>query len=65
MHSNVVKFTPCQTLEGKRRQGQQRIRCLDSITDSMDMDLSKFRKIVKDREGCMLWSMLQFKLDFL
>ena len=31
----------------------------------MDMDLSKFREIVKDREACMLWSMLQFKLDFL
>ena len=50
VHSNVVKFTPCQTLEGKKRQGQQRIRWLDSITDSMDMDLSKFRETVKNRE---------------
>ena len=34
-----------------RRRGQQRIRWLDGITDSMDMSLSKFRKIVKDREA--------------
>ena len=37
--------------EGKRRRRQQRIRWLDGITDSMDMSLSKFRKIVKDREA--------------
>ena len=36
--------------EGRRRRGQQRMRCLDVITDSMDMSLSKLRKIVKDRE---------------
>ena len=34
-----------------RRSGQQRMRCLDGITDSMDMNLSKLHKIVKDREG--------------
>ena len=34
-----------------RRRGQQRIRWLDGITDSMDMSWSKFRKIVKDREA--------------
>ena len=34
-----------------RRRGQQRIRWLDGITDLMDMSLSKFRKIVKDREA--------------
>ena len=34
-----------------RRRGQQRVRWLDGITDSMDMSLSKFRKIVKDREA--------------
>ena len=38
-------------IEGKRRKGQQRIRWLASITDSMDMHLSKFREIVKDREA--------------
>ena len=35
--------------EGKRRRGQQRMRWLDSIADSMDMNLSKLQEIVKDR----------------
>ena len=35
--------------DGKRRKAQQRMRWLDSITDSMDMSLSKVQKIVKDR----------------
>ena len=38
---------------GKRRQGQQRIRWLDSITNLMDMTLSKLQEVVKDRE---VWS---------
>ena len=38
-------------IEGKRRSGWQRMRWLDSITDSMDMSLSKFRKMVNDREA--------------
>ena len=35
--------------EGRKRRGQQKIRWLDSITDSMDMNLSKLKEIVKDR----------------
>ena len=37
--------------EGRRRRGQQRMRQLDSITDSMDMNVSKLWEIVKDREA--------------
>ena len=37
-------------IEGRRRRGQQRTRWLDGITDSMDMILSKFQEMVKDRK---------------
>ena len=39
-------------IEGRRIMGQQRMKCLDSITDSVDVSLHKLQEIVKDREAC-------------
>ena len=40
-----------EKIEGKRRRGRHRMRRLDGIIDSMDMNLSTFQEIVKDREA--------------
>ena len=45
---SLEKILIMEKIEGKRRRGQQRMRLLNGITDSMDMSLSKFREIVKD-----------------
>ena len=47
----MEKTLMLEGIAGRRRRGRQRMRCLDGITDSMDVSLSEFREMVMNREA--------------
>ena len=48
---SLEEFLMLEKIEGRRRRGCQRMRCLDGITDAMDMNVGKLREMVRDREA--------------
>ena len=60
--ANSLEKTPIlREIEGKKRRGWQRMRWLDSITDSMGMNLSKLQKIVEDRGAFATTGLQRFR----
>ena len=55
--SSSLEKTMLGKIEGRRRRGRQRMRWLDGITNSIDMNLSRLREMVKDRKPGVLLSM--------